>query len=119
MRCRNGRTLRTSYDATQGTPTYGANAVYNQDTLQYTTMSYFAETFFPSEDVSGLLRQATFTSPFAATFGLPLTMDLPELPDREAQWGIVAAFFGFWTAAIFGLLATMCWLFNARWRVND
>ena len=54
MRCRNGRTLRTSYDATQGTPTYGANAVYNQDTLQYTTMSYFAETSFGDANFGGL-----------------------------------------------------------------
>jgi ABC-type transport system involved in multi-copper enzyme maturation permease subunit len=82
-------------------------------------ISYFAETFFPGDAFTKLLKQATLTSPFAATFSLPLKMDLPELPDRPGDWAIVASFFGFWTLAIALLLATMRWLFNTRWRVND
>jgi ABC-type transport system involved in multi-copper enzyme maturation permease subunit len=82
-------------------------------------ISYFAETFFPGDAFTRLLKQATLTSPFAATFSLPLKMDLPELPDRPGDWAIVASFFGFWTLAITLLLATMRWLFNTRWRVND
>jgi ABC-type transport system involved in multi-copper enzyme maturation permease subunit len=82
-------------------------------------ISYFAETFFPGDAFTQMLKQSTFSSPFAAIFSLPLTMDLPELPDRQPNWFIVGSFFAFWTLAIGGLLATMRWLFNTRWRVND
>lgn len=57
-----------NYDVTQGTPTYAANAVYREDTLQYSVMSYWSETetganygdFYPSapllHDIAAIQR---------------------------------------------------------------
>ena len=66
-----------------------------------------------------MLKQATFTSPFAATFEpLSTTMDSPDY-HRASKLAIVRSFFGFWPAIGLPLATMWSWLFNTRWRVND
>ena len=58
-----------SYDVTQGNPTYAANAVYREDTLQYSVMSYWLRrTLELTFGVSMHLRRCSMTSlPFSGS----------------------------------------------------
>jgi serralysin len=54
-----------SYDVTQGDPTYAANAVYREDTLQYSMMSYWSETH-TGADFQGFYSSAPLFHDIAA-----------------------------------------------------
>ena len=82
-------------------------------------VSFFAETFFPGTPLTRTIAQASFPSPFAATFHLPINgyQGASEIfigPD----WWFFASFLVFYLAFNGVLLATMAWLFNLRWRMD-
>ena len=62
------------------------------------------------------LRRLAFTSPFAASFSLPLKLDKDE-PAIEPNWPVFFGFLGFYIALNASLLWAIVWLFNVRWRV--
>jgi ABC-type transport system involved in multi-copper enzyme maturation permease subunit len=93
-------------------------------------ISFFADTFYPENSLAEKLKQVGLTSPFAATFSIPLYMDFDlnqsgwEPPPSD--WPTyVRGFlpFAYYIAFSSGfnvlLLTTMVWLFNVRWRVAD
>ena len=80
-------------------------------------VSRFAKTFFPDAPGTAIVEQATFISPVAAAFSLPLDMERPETDDVPAHWEVYLAYLGFYSALNVTLLSLMSWLFNARWRV--
>jgi ABC-type transport system involved in multi-copper enzyme maturation permease subunit len=81
----------------------------------------FAEVFFPGEPATRIVAQTGWTSPFAATFAVPLDVEIrgdssaaPSASDFPLVWG-----FGAFSVLVnVGLLVTMIWLFNTRWRVS-
>jgi ABC-type transport system involved in multi-copper enzyme maturation permease subunit len=79
----------------------------------------FAQTFFPKAPETRTVEQATFISPIAAAFALPLNLDRAEFDDidRPARWELYASFLGFYGFLNAAMLGTMTWLFNTRWRV--
>jgi len=81
--------------------------------------AFFASTFFPGSPATTVVGWTQVTSPFAAAFSLPLSFNLPNLEPRPAD---LPRFCGFVAWALLynaGLLSTMAWLLNARWRVTD
>jgi hypothetical protein len=98
-------------------------------------VQYFADTFFPYDEERPeenrstlMIRNAGFTSPFAAAQAVPLDAQ-PLTPSgspnsvNEAQraaignWPLYFGYVGFSLALDGLLLVTMIWLFNTRWRV--
>ena len=79
-------------------------------------ISYFANTFADASTAEFAAR-ASFTSPFAAAFNLPVDMMMPGSTYAQANWGFFAAFEGFYLLLNAALLGTIAWLFNARWRM--
>jgi ABC-type transport system involved in multi-copper enzyme maturation permease subunit len=82
-------------------------------------MEFFATTFFPRSPLTLVVRTLTVTSPFAATFSVPLSFDTPEITDINGSWAHVASYFGFSGMLNAGLMGLMIWLFNTRWRVAE
>jgi ABC-type transport system involved in multi-copper enzyme maturation permease subunit len=80
---------------------------------------FFAETFFPKADATSIVHSVSASSPFAAAFAVPLKFDTNDMPDREADWPLYFSYLGFTSALLVGLLLTMIWLFNTRWRVAE
>lgn len=82
---------------------------------------YFAEGFFPVQQATRYVVQAGLTSPFAATFAIPLDVsisgDLPSVPQGDL-W-LVWAYLAFTVGLNLLLLAAMMWLFHKRWRVSQ
>jgi ABC-type transport system involved in multi-copper enzyme maturation permease subunit len=79
--------------------------------------NYFASTFFGDSASATWVHGLGFTSPLTATFSLPLDL---ESQDEAALPGNLPLYFSYLAFAIvsnLGLLATMAWLFNVRWRV--
>lgn len=85
----------------------------------------FAEVFYPVS-ASDWARELLFTSPFAATFSLPLTVGAAELTGSAAPgvpidtgWGAhtAAAFLAYYLVVDTVLIWVMLRLFNVRWRV--
>jgi ABC-type transport system involved in multi-copper enzyme maturation permease subunit len=83
---------------------------------------FFAYEFFPSHPATERIDWVGLTSPFAATFAVPLNMESGSSATVEpvvGNWPLVGAFFlwtAVWNSALIGL---MIWLFNVRWRVSD
>jgi hypothetical protein len=63
------------------------------------------------------VEQATFVSPVAASFALPLTLDRPDVENRTGDLPTYFTFVVFYGLLDTVLLSTMSWLFNTRWRV--
>jgi ABC-type transport system involved in multi-copper enzyme maturation permease subunit len=83
---------------------------------------YFAEGFFPNHEATPYVVRAGLTSPFAATFAIPLDMEITAEATRQPVEGDLPllASFGFFTAGLnLALLSSMIWLFNVRWRVSQ
>ena len=84
--------------------------------------TYFAETFFPDDPSTPLVRKTGIVSPFAAAFAIPLNVDyLPAAAGAPVvqQWPFAIAHL-VWSALLnMVLLAGMVWLFRARWRVSS
>jgi len=71
--------------------------------------------------VSGIARKvqfATFASPLAAVFSLPLDLAVTDAAARLANWPVFAGFLAFYAVFLTALLASMLWLFDTRWRVS-
>ncbi len=80
-------------------------------------VTYFADTFFGDTLVAQWVHDASFTSPFAVAFALPIDLRLPNITPQPAQWGFFATFEIFYLGLDAGLLGAMAWLFNVRWRL--
>lgn len=86
--------------------------------------NFFAASFFPDAPVTQQLEWLGSTSPFSAAFAVPLDVGITSTETSAANelqaignWPLVG-FFALFTAVINGgLLLTMMWLFNTRWRV--
>ena len=80
---------------------------------------FFAEGFFPNHPATPYIIDAGLTSPFAATFAIPLDVEvtLDSGPGREGDLALLLSFFTFTIALDVVLAAAMIWLFNTRWRV--
>ncbi len=81
-------------------------------------VSYFANTFFANTAASRVAAEASFTSPFAAAFNLPIDTMMPGGKVVDADWTFFLVFVAFYLAFNGALLATMAWLFNVRWRME-
>jgi ABC-type transport system involved in multi-copper enzyme maturation permease subunit len=80
---------------------------------------FFAKTFFPNAPGTEVVQLLGMTSPFAATFEVPLDVDFSsnEFPD-PGNWFAVLNYALFTLALNTGLLIVMSWLFSSRWRVS-
>jgi ABC-type transport system involved in multi-copper enzyme maturation permease subunit len=78
-------------------------------------VEWFAQLFFRTAPATQAIGHLTFTSPFAAAFGLPLS---PGDASRPANWPVFLGFLTFYSMAGVALLWSMLWLFNVRWRVK-
>lgn len=64
------------------------------------------------------VRRWTFTSPFAASFALPLSLGhAQDAPPVAPNWPVFAAFMLLYLAVDAAMIGLMVWLFNVRWRV--
>jgi len=76
----------------------------------------FARLLLPPGDPAVVsIRRFTFTSPFSASFALPLSVG--QAP-RPGHWPIFFAFASFYAMVNTTLLWLMLWLFDARWRLR-
>ena len=84
-------------------------------------VQFFATEFFPGHPVTEQIEWIGITSPFAASFAVPLDMDYTGTDEtlvHEGNWLIFITYMTV-TASLNGmLLAAMVWLFNVRWRVT-
>lgn len=87
----------------------------------------FTDTFLQDSDADKIAELTQITSPFAASFNLPLTVTTKDRSGKETVvsnadridvrifWG----YLGFSSLLNGGLLLAMTWLFNVRWRVSE
>jgi ABC-type transport system involved in multi-copper enzyme maturation permease subunit len=83
---------------------------------------FFAEGFFPKHEATPYVVKAGLTSPFAATFAIPLDVEISVDETRSMPQGdlpLLAGYALFTGLLNIFLLTTMIWLFNTRWRVSD
>ncbi|MEO8498368.1 MAG: ABC transporter permease [Planctomycetota bacterium] len=83
-------------------------------------VNFFAMEFFPSHPATQYVEWSGLTSPFAASFAIPLDMDLLPSDDPntdKGNWPLYGAYVAFTAGLNLFLLSIMVWLFNARWRV--
>ncbi|MHC4180540.1 MAG: ABC transporter permease subunit [Planctomycetota bacterium] len=78
-------------------------------------VNWFARFFFPDAPATEAIGHLTLTSPFAASFSLPL--NIGDAPPNE-RWSVFFGFLTFYVTANLSLLWSMLWLFNVRWRVR-
>ncbi len=84
----------------------------------------FARTIFYGADVTAVIGELTFTSPFAAAHALPLTLGNPGNAGNPvhvsppANWPVFLTYLLFYLMMNSMLLGTILWLFNVRWRVQ-
>ncbi len=81
-------------------------------------MRFFGDTFFPNTTAATWVQRATITSPFAAAFSLPLTVDVDNVDPRRADWTVYRGFVAFYAGLAVVLTGSMIWLFRLRWRVS-
>ena len=88
-------------------------------------VQWFARLLFPTAPATGWIGSFTFTSPFSASFSLPLVADRAAEGAASnpvaAIVGNLPVFFGFLAFYITlnaVLLGSILWLFNKRWRVS-
>jgi ABC-type transport system involved in multi-copper enzyme maturation permease subunit len=81
---------------------------------------FFAEVYFPHHEATPHVVRAGLASPFAATFAVPLDVEI-ETNERSAQVlgdvPLLISYGVFTSSLLVLLLLTMIWLFNKRWRV--
>ena len=115
-------------------------ATYSIILLLYLTplaTSYFAYEYFPDAEGTPIVYASTVTSPFAASFAMPLYVDdnYHEMtlrdwqPRTTNQPGFMrypfkdlihfAGYVGFTVLLNSILLGLMVWMFNSRWRVSS
>jgi len=77
----------------------------------------FAGTFFPDSAGTNLAAEASFVSPVATAFSLPLDLDREGVEARLGQPWVFAKFVVFYGLLTGVLMGSMIWLFGKRWRV--
>jgi hypothetical protein len=81
-------------------------------------LDFFAETFFPNDPATYYIGMTRITSPFAASFDIPLQSQLVEEEYVGGRtWTTFTGYMTFAVLANAALLGSMIWLFNTRWRV--
>lgn len=83
-------------------------------------VNFFAIEFFPSSPTTEKVEWFNITSPFAASFAIPLDMELVPSTEEDVpkgNWLMYGAYVAFTSGLNLFLLSIMVWLFNARWRV--
>jgi len=83
---------------------------------------FFAEGFFPNHEATPYVIHSGLTSPFAATFAIPLDVEISMNDTAQAPKGnlpLLINYAVFSVLANVGLLLTMIWFFSTRWRVSD
>ena len=92
--------------------------------------SFFATTFFPEAPVTDWVELAGFSSPFAAIFSLPLTINSSGglmasggafLSSQGASSNLILFALYVFFSVVYNivLMITMIWLFHTRWRVSQ
>ena len=81
-------------------------------------LAFFTQTFLPNSSIAYAVESASFTSPFAAAFALPIDLQMPG-PPVVVNWTLFFSYLVFYSFANCCLLGSMIWLFNTRWRVAD
>jgi ABC-type transport system involved in multi-copper enzyme maturation permease subunit len=84
--------------------------------------NYFAQTFFATHPNAPYVAASQFVSPFGAAFEVPLDVGLTDDAPRggvvdKGDWRMFLAYTAFCAVFNGGLISTMMWLFNTRWRV--
>jgi ABC-type transport system involved in multi-copper enzyme maturation permease subunit len=82
--------------------------------------NFFAQTFFPTHPNAPIVAASGFVSPFAAAFEVPLDLGLTDNNNQNVDPGDWRMFLGYVAFTLLfnaGLIGTMMWLFNTRWRV--
>jgi hypothetical protein len=71
------------------------------------------------------IHRLTFTSPFSASFSLPLRLaqasqpaGSPPVPPMDANWPVFCGYLAFYVVLNVAILGSILWLFNKRWRVS-
>ena len=87
-------------------------------------VKFFAEQFFPLHPGTEIVRWTGLCSPFAAAFAVPLDMSLLDTQlttaaEPTGDWRLFAAYMVFSVLFNVGMLGSMVWLFNVRWRISD
>ncbi len=80
----------------------------------------FAQLLFSGSTTTAWISQLTFTSPFSASFALPLSLQkLRHASVLAANWPVFVGHLVFYMLINLGLLGSMLWLFKVRWRVRS
>jgi ABC-type transport system involved in multi-copper enzyme maturation permease subunit len=83
----------------------------------------FGDVFFQgggSAQIYYWIQHSTLTSPLAAAFSLPLSLRDQGHTGASTWWTYTTpAFFAFYGLLNAGLMGTMLWMFNMRWRVSS
>lgn len=79
---------------------------------------FFSRAFFYDSSITSIIRQAAFSSPFAAVFNLPIDVNLPRATTIAPDWWFFASFMAFYVLFNGALLATISRLFTMRWRMD-
>jgi ABC-type transport system involved in multi-copper enzyme maturation permease subunit len=82
-------------------------------------INFFATEFFPDATLTRVVQALGVASPLAAAFNLPLRFNMPDIGDVLGSWPMFTSYVGFTILLNVGLLGTMIWLFNVRWRVAE
>jgi ABC-type transport system involved in multi-copper enzyme maturation permease subunit len=82
-------------------------------------VNFFATTFFPDAALTRVVEALGIVSPLAAAFNVPLHFNMPDIGDVLGSWPMFTSYVGFTILFNSGLLGTMIWLFNVRWRVAE
>ncbi len=86
-------------------------------------VEWFARLLFPASPATALVGRLTFTSPFAASFSLPLALasqsaGAAHVPAIAANWPVFCSYMAFYAVVNAAVLGSILWLFNKRWRVS-
>ncbi len=89
-------------------------------------VDWFGWLLFPRSETTALIHHyLTFTSPFAASFSLPLrlpqasqTVGSAAGPAIVANWPVFCGYLAFYVVLNLAILGSILWLFNKRWRVS-
>ncbi len=83
-------------------------------------VNFFAQTFYRDHPNAPIVAAAGFVSPFGAAFAVPLDLGMTDnnsVPRNPGDWRVFLGYVAFSLLMDAGLIGTMMWLFNTRWRV--
>lgn len=87
-------------------------------------VEWFARLLFAYSPATVMIHSLTFASPFAACFSLPLQLPpssgpiATAPPTIAANWPVFLGYVLFYALLNLGILGSILWLFNKRWRVT-